>query len=312
VLVSAKNEAVMADHLLAFCNNDQAKLKAFKPLLLDAKWSGKKLPNKLVQIDLLQAFMTLWHLDPEEFSTLKDTVLATINVIPGTQVGPSSSLSLSFSEDGETETDLAPSHDTQQGATKRPALCRSIWKGTTCETETSGCTFAHPRPCNLQACKPKRDYRCVLWHGRNGTLAVPRRASGNSGGGRGKPPPSKNPNGKGLGLRDLQKRLVLAEKDKQMSDLRLEVQRLKHKTVPNVRQRTTFAAAAAAPIPTSVASSMVSDRPAASLSFLTSTQGPASQQHSTNPTLDLVTVLAEIQLQLQQQKMQIALLVSKQ
>jgi hypothetical protein len=57
---------------------------------------------------------------------------------------------------------------------------------------------------------------------------------------------------------------------------------------------------------------MVSDRPAASLSFLISTQGPASQQHSTNPTLDLVTVLAEIQLQLQQQKMQIALLVSKQ
>jgi hypothetical protein len=333
------------DSLNTFFAGDLAKMEAFLHLYSGRFPLKSKCPPGITAIEAVKALLLVDGLEDaarddvkkhtEEWAASKGPAVATLTSTStqgldgadltqdggGTSTSLSPSLSFSLLTQGEDQP--PPPNLLKQGPAKRPSLCRSIWKGTTCKTETSGCTFAHPRPCHLQTCNPKRDFRCTLWHGRSGKLAAPKTnksASGNFGGGRGKPPSNKNPNntknqncfpnGRGLGLRDLQNRLAMAEKDKQMSDLRLEVQRLKHKAVPKAQQRSSFAAAAAAPsrMSASVDSSMASSQPGASLSFPASTQVPAPQQ----PTLDLAAVLAKIQLQLQQQKMQIALLVSKQ
>jgi hypothetical protein len=92
---------------------------------------------------------------------------------------------------------------------KRPAMCKKTRVGQACELED--CKLWHPTLCRLAACKPKRDFKCKLWHGYNTSTRTNKDTqSGNSRGGRGPPHSSnnKNPKGnyqpRGLGLRDLQ------------------------------------------------------------------------------------------------------------
>ncbi len=86
---------------------------------------------------------------------------------------PSNSAATTLVGDGGlgVSVDVPAANDTQTSQhgvgsqeTKKPKLCKTVWKGVPCSSNT--CEYFHPRFCSSSACTPTRRLDCPDWHPR--------------------------------------------------------------------------------------------------------------------------------------------------